>query len=271
MKIAAAVRFAPVLALVLSAGAALAAPPQSADRHEVRLELEHLLRQSPPELGAVLRLDPSLLQNPAYLAPYPEVASFLEAHPEVLRQPQFYFEDVWLPSERQREGVGERMTMNILGGLSALLVFVVVVGVLAWLVKTLVAQRRWAQLVRVQTEAHNKLLDRFAGSEELLAYIQSPSGRRFLEATPIPVGDGPAPAASPFGRILAAVQIGVVSAAGGVGLRLVAAKLGGEAANPIAAVGTFVIAIGAGFVLSAAVSWFLSRRLGLAGATDVRA
>jgi hypothetical protein len=260
------------LALVLSSGAALAAPPpETANLHEVRRDLTLLLQRYPPELGQVLKLDPALMQNAAYLAAYPELTTFLEAHPEVFRQPQFYLEDVSMPFEGRREGAGERMTMNILGGLSAIFVFSVTAGVLAWLVKTLVAQRRWGQLVRVQTEAHNKLLDRFAGSEELLAYIQSPAGRRFLEATPIPVADGPTPASSPFGRILGAVQIGIVLAAGGVGLRLVASRLGGEAANPIAAIGTFVIAIGVGFVVSAAVSWFLSRRLGLAGVPEARA
>ncbi|HEX6850849.1 MAG TPA: hypothetical protein VF139_05520 [Candidatus Polarisedimenticolaceae bacterium] len=259
------------LALLLTSGAALAAPGDPPNRHQVRLELTHLLLQYPPELGQVLKLDPALMQNAAYLAPYPELSTYLQAHPEVFRQPQFYLEDVSMPFEGHRAGAGERMTMDVLGGLSALFVLIVVVGVLAWLIKTLVAQRRWAQLVRVQTEAHNKLLDRFAGSEELLAYIQSPAGRRFLEATPIPVADGPAPAASPFGRILGAVQIGIVLTAGGVGLRLVASKLAGNAAIPIAAVGTFVIAIGVGFVLSSAVSWFLSRRLGVAGAPDARA
>jgi hypothetical protein len=259
------------LLLVLTSAAAVAAPPDPANRQEVRRDLTLLLQRYPPELGQVLKLDPALMQNAAYLTPYPELTTFLQGHPEVLRQPQYYLEDVSMPFEGIREGAGERMAMNILGGLSALFVFGVTAGVLAWLVKTLVAQRRWAHLVRVQTEAHNKLLDRFAGSEELLAYIQSPAGRRFLEATPIPVADGPAPASSPFGRILGAVQVGIVLAAGGMGLRLVASKLAGNAAIPIAAVGTFVLAIGVGFVLSAAVSWFLSRRLGLPGAPEARA
>lgn len=263
-------RSALALVLLLTSAVAVAAPPDSANRQEVRRDLTLLLQRYPPELGQVLKLDPALMQNAAYLTPYPELTTFLQGHPEVLRQPQYYLEDVSMPFEGYREEAGERIAMNVLGGVSALFVFTVALGVLAWLIRTLVTQRRWAQLVRVQTEAHNKLLDRFAGSEELLAYIQSPAGRRFLEATPIPVADGPAPSASPFGRILGGVQIGIVLAASGVGLRLVASNLGGNAAIPIAAVGTFGIAIGVGFVLSAAVSWFLSRRLGL-GAPETRA
>lgn len=259
------------LALVVAVGSALAATAQTANREEVRRDLTLLLHRYPPELGQVLKLDPALMQSAAYLAPYTELTAFLQGHPEVLRQPQFYLEAVSMPFEGPNEGAGERMAMNVLGGLSALFVFSVTAGVLAWLIKTLVAQRRWAQFVRVQTEAHNKLLDRFAGSEELLAYVQSPAGRRFLEATPIPVADGSASAASPSGRILGAVQIGIVLAASGVGLRLVASNLGGNAAIPISAVGTFVVAVGVGFVLSAAVSWFLSRRLGIGGAPEARA
>ena len=259
------------LALVLTGTGASVPPAEAGDRHEVRRDLTTLLLRLPPELGQVLKLDPTLMQNPAYLEPYGDLAAFLQGHPEVLRQPQYYLEDVSMPYEGPREGMGERMTMNILGGLTAVFLFTVTAGVLLWLIKTLVAQRRWAQLVRVQTEAHNKLLDRFAGNEELLAYVQSPAGRRFLEATPIPVADPPAPVASPGSRILGAVQIGVVLSAAGVGLRLVGSKLGGSAAVPISAVGMFVIAIGVGFVLSSAVSWYLSRRLGLAGAPEARA
>ena len=259
------------LALVLTGAVASVPPAEAGDRHEVRRDLTNLLLRFPPELGQVIKLDPTLMQNPAYLEPYTELAAFLQSHPEVLRQPQYYLEDVSMPFEGPREGSAERMTMNVLGGLSAIFVFAVTAWVLAWLIKTLVAQRRWAQLVRVQTEAHNKLLDRFTGSDELLAYIQSPAGRRFLEATPIPVADAPAPAASPTGRILGGVQIGIVLVAGGVGLRLVAGKLGGIAGVPISAGAMFVIAIGVGFVVSSAVSWYLSRRLGLAGAPEARA
>ena len=37
-----------------------------------------------------LGLDPSLLSNQSYLAPYPALLSFLSAHPEVARNPSFY-------------------------------------------------------------------------------------------------------------------------------------------------------------------------------------
>src|SRR5580658_7156152 len=47
------------------------------DANETREALQRLLQQYPPSLGQVLRLDPSLLTNPEYLAPYPNLAAFL--------------------------------------------------------------------------------------------------------------------------------------------------------------------------------------------------
>jgi len=269
---------AQVLAVMLAAVPVAAAPPgtdpaagvagavapvSGMDRDEVREDLATLLRRLPPELGMVLKLDPGLLQDPVYLAPYPQLAAFVAAHPEVAHQPQYYFDHVYLPSPQFLESSGARMTMDILSGLAAMIAFLVVTGVLAWLVRTLVAQRRWRYLVRVQTEAHNKLLDRFTSSDELLAYVESPAGRRFLESSPIPVEDGRVPLRAPVGRILGSIQAGVVLAAAGIGLQLVSRKVPIEAAQPLFAIGIFVISIGIGFVASAVVSYVLSRRLGL--------
>ena len=66
---------------------------------------------------------------------------------------------------------------------------------------------------------HNKLLERFAGTNELLAYVQSSPGRRFLEAAPNPCGGrsrGP-PIGAPLSRILWSVQAGIVLVVGGFG------------------------------------------------------
>ena len=49
-----------------------------------------------------------------------------------------------------------------------------------WLIKTLIEHRRWSRLSKIQTDVHNKLLDRFSANEDLLAYIQTPAG------TPVP-------------------------------------------------------------------------------------
>ena len=64
-----------------------------------------------------------------------------------------------------------------------------------WLIRTTLEQRRWSRLSKIQAEVHSKLMDRFSSNDELLTYVQTPSGRRFLESGPSPLqetgtGDG---------------------------------------------------------------------------------
>jgi hypothetical protein len=110
---------------------------------------------------------------------------------------------------------------------------------------------------------HNKVMDRLTSSEELLAYMQTPAGKRFLESTPIAMDAGPRAVSAPVGRMLWSVQVGLVLAAAGVGLQFVSRSVDKVAAQPMFAFGVLAIAIGGGFLLSAVVSFFLSRRLGL--------
>ena len=56
------------------------APPttiEAPDADRTRQQLRDLLEKYPPSLGRILKLDTSLLNNEAYLAPYPALASFL--------------------------------------------------------------------------------------------------------------------------------------------------------------------------------------------------
>jgi len=69
--------------------------------------------------------------------------------------------------------------------------FGLAIGVLTWLIRTIIDYRRWSRLSKVQAEIHTKLLDRFSSNEELAAYIQSPAGSRFLESSPIRLDPGP--------------------------------------------------------------------------------
>ncbi|HEX2310785.1 MAG TPA: hypothetical protein VHH91_08720, partial [Vicinamibacterales bacterium] len=158
----------------------------AADAEQTREQLRQLLERHPPSLGDVLRLDPTLLTNSDYLAPYPELAAFLTQHPEVAHNPAFYVgtphESPW---ERDPRAGAMRMWENIAQGLMIVFVISVITGVLVWLVRTLVDYRRWLRLTRIQTETHSKLLDRLTSQEDLLAYMQTPAGRRFLESAPI--------------------------------------------------------------------------------------
>jgi hypothetical protein len=141
--------------------------------------------------------------------------------------------------------------------------FGMAIGLLVWLIRTFVDFRRWSRLAKVQTDAHTKLLDRFTANDDLLAYINSPAGSKFLESSPIKLDAGPRTMGAPLGRILWSVQGGLVLMAGGIGFLFVSGRVAEEASQPLHALGVLGIALGVGFVVSAIISFVISHRLGL--------
>lgn len=270
-RILATILLIPVVPALVSAqeGAQPSAPVEFAARQpaeQVREQFNEVLRRQPPALGRVLKLDPALMTNDAYLAPYPEVATFLRQYPEVARNPTYFLERINIStsasytSERAQE---RREFYGMVGGFTAFLVFLVVTSVIVWLIRTVIEQRRWGRLSRIQAEVHTKLMDRFSSNEELITYVQTPSGRRFLESGPSPLPEtGPAMSA-PFQRILWSVQAGVVLAIAGLGLLFVSGQLTDEPSQFFFVVGIVTFALGLGFAASAGAAYALSRRLGL--------
>jgi hypothetical protein len=236
-----------------------------ADAEQTREALRSLLSRYSPTIGRVLALDPTLLQNPVYLEPYPELIAFLQQHPEVARNGADFLSD-FRPSyyrEPDHDTQVIRMWQGIFQGTAIFLVFSVITGALVWLVKTLVDYRRWYRLSKVQTEAHNKLLDRFTNNEELLAYITTPSGKRFLESAPIMLDTASASIGAPVKRILWAIEIGVVMVCLGIGIFVAQSAAPAEVSLVLFAVSIVVTALGIGFVLASGASYLLSRRLGV--------
>jgi hypothetical protein len=234
------------------------------DPQRTRGDLTRLLYHYPPALKGVLQLDPSLLTNQLYLSPYPALASFLNDHPEIARDPQFYVGNA--TGNRAPEDPSARsiqMWQQTLGGLAVFLGFGMAIGLVTWLIRTWIDYRRWSRLAKVQTDVHTKLLDRFTANDDLLAYIQSPAGSKFLESSPITLDAGPRSVSAPLGRILWSVQAGVVLAAAGIGLHFVGGQVSGDASQPFYAMGILGIALGIGFAISAIISFVISQRLGL--------
>ena len=234
------------------------------DAERTKDELKRLLEHYPPALRGVLALDPALLGNPSYLAPYPGLESFLNAHPEIARNSSFYL----------GEGLGPRFNQDasaqtldlwkeLLNGLSIFVGFGMAISLLVWLIRTLIDYRRWSRLAKVQTDVHTKLLDRFTANDDLLAYIQSPAGSKFLQSSPITLDAGPRSVGAPLGRILWSVQGGVVLIAGGIGFQALSSRATDASAQPLHALGVLGIALGLGFLISAIISFVISQRLGL--------
>jgi hypothetical protein len=229
---------------------------------ETRDRLRELLEQYPPSLAQVLRLDPSLISRADYIAPYPRLAAFLTQHPEVAHNPSYFIGDprFTVPDTRNR---AMNMLEDVLAGMAGLTVFGTIVGFLVWVIRSIISYRSWQHIVKIQTEAHTKIFDRLNSNEELIAYIQSPAGQRFLTSTSTAVDLSPRSIGAPVARILWSVQVGVVIAFAGIGLFVARNIMMEEVAQVLYVLSILAMSLGVGFVVSALVAYFLSQRLGL--------
>jgi len=244
------------------------------DVETTREELFKLLRIS-PKLTAVIARDPSLLGDEPYIARNnPELEQFLQAHAEIVRSPEFYLftgpsdgrnfnrefrlqEEVWPNlNERQRPQVSS-------GPIAAFLVFLSILLSLLWLIRVLLENRRWTRIFSQQSAAQNKLFDRFGSSEELLRYVQSDAGKRLLEPMAIPPGFASETQwNTPLARVLTPLQFGLVLTLVGSGFLLLAGR-GIADTDAMTTIGTLILMLGVGLVISAAVAWGIGKHFGL--------
>lgn len=252
------------------------AQTNSKDVSGLQDQLLELLRLS-PTLAEVVARDPSLLANQEYVERNnPELAAFLRDHTEIAQNPDFYlFNNLHGEGEQPSETLerklwpqmaaprSPRVESELINDGIPFLVFLCILGALLWLTHVLLENRRWNRIFKLQTDVHGKLIERFGTSQEVLTYMGTDAGKRFLEATPIAVGfERQEPMPGPVARVLTPLQIGVVMTLLGLGLILVRYSVP-DAAAPLLVLGTIVLTPGIGFIISAAITWTLARRLGL--------
>jgi ABC-type multidrug transport system fused ATPase/permease subunit len=220
----------------------------------------------------VFKLEPTLMTNESYVSAYPALAAFLDRHPEVARNAAFFLERIPIAAggswEWDRAMQEKRQTQEVLAGIAAFFVFLVVTSVVVWLVRTVIEHRRWNRVSKTQFDVHNKLLERFSTTDELLAYIQTPVGRRFLESGPAPVPGDSRPVGAPFSRILWSVQVGIVLLAASAGLLFLSARTDADPSLFFMVFGVIALAIGVGFIGSGGAAWLVAARLGLIDRRD---
>lgn len=240
-------------------------PGNQQTAEETRDQLDRLFDNYPPAVARVFKLDPSLMNNPAYLAPYPSLAAFLTQHPEIVHNPGYFLEHVNNPNYDNNDPKRQQRKemLGVLAGLGVFIAFLVFMGVATWVIRLVVTHRRWNRLSKVQFETHSKILDRFTSNDELLAYVQTPAGRRFLESAPIPVQDLQQTIAAPLSRILWSVQAGIVLVVLGIGLLQVSGRFIDEPEQFLTVTGVITLSLGGGFIVSAIAAYALSRKLGL--------
>lgn len=243
-----------------TAAAAQAALVSDQRADETRNQLNDLLQEHPPAVREVLQREPALLANADYLAPYPRLAAFVAAHPEIARSPSYFLGE---PHRVERDDSGTWMWRELMTSISVGFLLLGAGLGFGWIVRTALDHRRWQRVSKVQVETHSKLLDRMTSSEDLRAYMESPAGRQFLESAPIALDGRSTPLAAPVSRILWSMQVGVVALFLGIALQFVSRGVIDDAAQPLRVLGVLVTAIGGGFLISAGLSYVLSRKLGL--------
>ena len=129
-----------------------------------------------------------------------------------------------------------------------------VLGFSVWVIAVNIRRSRWGKQV---AELHTKLVDRFTGSQDLIAFLEGDAGRRYFDALAFDLKD----AAS---RILNGVQLGIALASLGLALLLVrSGQTDPNTRNALLIIGTPVAALGIGFLISAAISHRLCKTWGL--------
>jgi hypothetical protein len=259
----------------VSKGAAANSVGTERDLAETREQLFSLLRMS-PTLTEVVKRDPSLLSNQEYVTrSNPQLGRFLQDHPEVVRNPDFYLfanfstrggrpgermeRRTWMDDRRDQDFASSQFERTV----GPFLIFVTILGSLLWLIRVLLENRRWGRIFKMQTEVHGRLIERFGNNEELLTYMNTDAGKRFLEAAPIPIDferDQRIPAA--LSRVLVPLQIGVVLTLLGAGLLSLRHSLPDVSAS-LLVFGIVILMPGIGFIISAGITWLLAARLGL--------
>ena len=246
------------------------------DRAITREHLISLLRLS-PKLTAVVSRDPSLLANQEYVAKNnPELAQFMQQHPEIARNPEFYLfaneAGAGRPGARLEQYVYPEMNYGgrvyvwerYVGEVMGMIVFVIILTALLWLLRVLLENRRWNRILALQSDVHGKLLDKFGSNQELLAYMNTEAGKRFLEAAPLPAGpELSAPARMSLARVLMPLQAGVVLTLLGSGLFMLRDNPQLDSRGPLIALGTIGIMLGIGFIISAVLAFMVARHFDL--------
>jgi hypothetical protein len=254
-----------------TAGAQVAPAPSpnlltDSNATETRDQLTAVLNQYPPTVSRVLQIDPNLLTNKDYLAPYPALSTFLVKHPEILHNASFFLGQPRGPGFAVVDRSEDRAARDIAEFMTIASVFISVIVAIAWITGSLIDYRRWLRASKSQSEIQSRLMDRLTSSQDLLAFIQSPAGRSFIEAAP--VADAAGTPGVMVRRILSSVQAGLVIGLGGIGLYYASYHIATQAAQPFFVLGVLGMSLGAGFILSAVASYVISRNLGLVRGTS---
>lgn len=116
---------------------------------------------------------------------------------------------------------------------------------------------RRMKVARIQAEVHSKLIDKFGSSQDFLTFLDSESGKRLVTSIGIEQ-----PNRNPYNRILASVQAGVILVCVSIAFLIIGVNFP-DVAEGFKVVGALGLALGIGFLISAGISYRLSKNFGL--------
>lgn len=137
--------------------------------------------------------------------------------------------------------------------------------VTGWVIWSFIKGRQAKFAIQAQMQIQQKMLERFGSSSELVEFIRTPEGGRYLEQFT------ESPVSSPMERTLSSVRTGIIVAFISAGLITVGALLGDSFnENGPMVFGLLGGFLGAGFLIAAYASHQLAKRWGLVekGAPD---
>jgi hypothetical protein len=103
-----------------------------------------------------------------------------------------------------------------------------------------------------QNEMQRLMLDKFASAKDFADFVQSPAGQKYVMSFS-------EAATSPTNAILGAVRTGVVLVFVGVGIAATVRHTAGS--SYLWALGTVIACLGFGFLVSAAISYWLAKKI----------
>lgn len=145
--------------------------------------------------------------------------------------------------------------METMEALTMMITMPVMFGWMGWMAKIFLDFLRHRRMSTMMYEVQNKVIDKFGTAGEALEYLESDAGRKLLESASI--GE-----THPRMRVLSSIRAGLILGMAAVGFLLVRGVLP-DAEQGMTVIGILVGCVAGGFLLSAGVSYWLSRSWGL--------
>ena len=147
--------------------------------------------------------------------------------------------------------------------LSPIVIGVVLTLATAWVIAVIVRAFKEKSILQTRAELYNRLLDKFGSANEFVEYLESETGRQFVEEITVQ-------SAAPTNKILGSIQRGVILVLVGFGSLFLGNffdnTLGGDLYIVLTVGGTIILMLGIGFLISTGIAYRLSKSWGLIGA-----